>query len=297
MPRNGEWAVLEAHLPARSVERIAVLLRDGSSDTLRVKIRPDRTADDETEICRELAGELEHIASELGAVQALEWLENSGSHSIRLSDRNTITFTDAQAALETLYIQQVADGLPANSSEAKHSAIRHSTGRSALVACSCSLGLAASIVLMVVRSDRFHPPRQSQELGAETAPVYENPGLRPPFEISLAGLLESPVSLPPTIHRSTAAHQMMHRRKLFHLSANPVVKVRPLIARTVPPAAPALPISAEIPPGIVDRPLPSPPAFRHSRRLPHALTATLRTVAFLIIGRENSTASRSQRNE
>jgi len=95
---------------------------------LRVKIRPHQLTTKEAEILREVAAELERMASDLAGLEVLEYLENTASDSIRLSSRNAVTFMDTEAALDALYVQEVANGLLAESGEADASPVRAGLG-------------------------------------------------------------------------------------------------------------------------------------------------------------------------
>jgi hypothetical protein len=101
--RSGECVLLEAHLPGRHSQRIGVLVLDSTRNTLRVKIRPPPpSTNDEAEILRDLATDLETMALEMGAVQLLDHLQDTASNAVRLGVRKIVTFSDLEATLETL---------------------------------------------------------------------------------------------------------------------------------------------------------------------------------------------------
>jgi hypothetical protein len=109
---TGEWALLEAHLPGKIPERIGLILRDASNNSLCVRIRPEWSArDDESEIWQDLATDLERTAFDIGPVKTIDWLESSASQAIRLSARHAIEFADPEIAFETLYARYITKKL------------------------------------------------------------------------------------------------------------------------------------------------------------------------------------------
>src|SRR3954454_1688280 len=101
-----EWALLEAHLPGRAPQRIGILLREAKHDNLYVRTRPDwwlGLLDEEQSLFwSELAGDLRERARELGAAKVLDWLEDTASHTLRMSARQPIQVTNVKATLNRL---------------------------------------------------------------------------------------------------------------------------------------------------------------------------------------------------
>ena len=156
---TGEWALLEAHLPGKIPERIGLILRDSSRDALCVKIRPEWSArDGESEIWQELPVDLEQMASDIGPLETMEWLETSASQAIRLSARHAIEFADPEIAFDTLYAEHIIKELvPVQSEEAM---IGHGSSASPNVQRAFSmydwlLVLAATITFVAGGSVRF----------------------------------------------------------------------------------------------------------------------------------------------
>src|SRR3954471_18995926 len=101
-----EWALLEAHLPGQAPQRIGILLRDAKHDKLYVRTRPDwwlgLLDEEESLFWSELAEDLSERARELGAAQVLDWLEDTASHTLRISARQPIQLTNVKATLNSL---------------------------------------------------------------------------------------------------------------------------------------------------------------------------------------------------
>jgi hypothetical protein len=62
---------------------------------------------EDREIWRELAEDLEQRANEMGSVEVLNWLENTASHSLRIGPRQTIRISGVEATLERLCRQHI----------------------------------------------------------------------------------------------------------------------------------------------------------------------------------------------
>ncbi|MEO7142817.1 MAG: S24 family peptidase [Bryobacteraceae bacterium] len=105
------YSVLEVDLPGSASAAAGVLLEDPESDRLYVKLRRDweRIASEEdAEVMTALAGDLTAKAEELGAGALLEYLEQTLSNTVRLSDRRDVMVGDFDRALERLYRKHVA---------------------------------------------------------------------------------------------------------------------------------------------------------------------------------------------
>ena len=107
---TGEWALLSVHLPGMSPEPVGILLTD-STNNLCVQMRCDWCGvvpDDEIEIWCQVADDLKEKGRELGAVQVLDWLENTASHVLQIGVRHEVQFLDIEATLRSLFRQYVA---------------------------------------------------------------------------------------------------------------------------------------------------------------------------------------------
>lgn len=109
-PKPGEFSLLTAELPGGSSQPIGVLLLDPQSDTLYVRLRRDWesvASDEDAEVLAELEDDLLLQAKQRGGKSLLEYLENSASNSIRITDREHVTVRDFERKLGELYREHV----------------------------------------------------------------------------------------------------------------------------------------------------------------------------------------------
>ena len=299
--RAGEWAILEAHWPGQQPKRIGLLLHDQTGNTLRVRIRSDWSiADSEGELWQDLDTYLERMASELGARQMLEWLENIASHTIRLGARHAVTFSHVEAALEMLYIQHLIEDSAIQSERPKNGTVSHSrTWPRALGPTVSFLALAASIAFVAIRSVSLHPsqsPIMTAKM-AQKASAYDSP--LPPLLSQAFPTRLMDVTLAENWsasgQRPTSIQSPRHRK--FHLNIRPAASVRPRIIRAALGSAPSLSVPTQTPASNVALSLPSPPHFRPRHGFIHALIAPLRIFAVAFAGHENHTASKFEQND
>ena len=108
---SGKWVALEAYLPARAPVKIGILLLNESEDELLIRLCPDWAPFDfdeyEAEVWRGLGEDLQERARCMGATEALEWLETTGSHALRTTDLQVICFEDAETTLDDLYKRHI----------------------------------------------------------------------------------------------------------------------------------------------------------------------------------------------
>lgn len=108
--KRGEYALLELALPGRRRENVGVLLLDPQTHTLHQKLRRDwlEIADPEDyELLRLLADDLAEKARELGAEALLNYLEDTLSHTLRISDREPVLVHNYQRTLDDLYRRHI----------------------------------------------------------------------------------------------------------------------------------------------------------------------------------------------
>jgi SOS-response transcriptional repressor LexA len=108
--RVAAWWLVEAALPGRGAEPIGVLLHEPAGDSLHLKLRRDweTIADEEdAEVLRALADDLDRKARELGAAALLGLLEDTLSNTIRLSERREVLAADPERAVVRLYREHV----------------------------------------------------------------------------------------------------------------------------------------------------------------------------------------------
>jgi len=104
------WWLVEAHLPGRGSEPIGVLLHEPDTDVLHLRLRRDwdDIADEEdAEVLRALAEDLDRKAREMGASALLRLLEDTLSNAIRLSERREVMAAGPERALARLYRENV----------------------------------------------------------------------------------------------------------------------------------------------------------------------------------------------
>jgi SOS-response transcriptional repressor LexA len=104
------WWLLEAALPGRGAEPIGVLLHEPATDSLHLKLRRDWEAiaeEEDAEVLRALADDLDRKAREMGAGALLALLEGTLSNAIRLSDRREVLAADPERAVARLYRDHV----------------------------------------------------------------------------------------------------------------------------------------------------------------------------------------------
>ena len=104
------WWLVEAALPGRGAEPIGVLLHSPAADSLHLKLRRDWEAvaeEEDAEVLRALADDLDRKARELGASALLGSLEDTLSNAIRLSPRREVLAADPQRAVARLYREHV----------------------------------------------------------------------------------------------------------------------------------------------------------------------------------------------
>jgi SOS-response transcriptional repressor LexA len=104
------WWLIEAALPDRGAEPIGVLLHQPAADSLHLKLRRDWEAiagEEDAEVLRALADDLDRKARELGASALMALLEDTLSNAIRLSERREVLAADPRRAVARLYRQHV----------------------------------------------------------------------------------------------------------------------------------------------------------------------------------------------
>ncbi len=109
-PKPAEYSLLSADLPGHGLATIGVLLLDPATDTLRVRVRRDWEAvasEEDAEVLAELEDDLLSQGRERGGTATLEFLENTASQSIRVTDRETVTVRDFDKKLGELYREHV----------------------------------------------------------------------------------------------------------------------------------------------------------------------------------------------
>ncbi len=110
-PKQAEYSLLLAELPAHSPETIGVLLLDPATDTLHVRLRRDWStvaSTEDAEVLEELESDLASRAQEQGGAAVLDFLENVASMSLRVTDREAISVRNFDKTLSELYREHVS---------------------------------------------------------------------------------------------------------------------------------------------------------------------------------------------
>ncbi len=110
-PKRALYSLLLADLPGHSPETIGVLLLDPATDSLHVRLRRDWStvaSAEDAEVLEELEDDLMSQARERGAAGVLDFLENTASLSLRVTDREAITVRDFDKTLSELYREHVS---------------------------------------------------------------------------------------------------------------------------------------------------------------------------------------------
>lgn len=108
--RKAQYAVLELALPGRPRANAGVLLLDPATGELLFKLRRDwaEVAEPEdAEVLSHVAEDLAQRAKEAGGGELLDYLEETLSNVLRISQRETIAVGNLQKALERLYARHV----------------------------------------------------------------------------------------------------------------------------------------------------------------------------------------------
>jgi SOS-response transcriptional repressor LexA len=108
--RPGSYVLLEAALPGRTARNIGVLLVDPAADRAFVRLRPsfdDMADEDDVEVLEALGQHVRDCAREMGGVAFLDWLEDTASNTVRVSDRQVIEVDAFSRVLEKLYSEHV----------------------------------------------------------------------------------------------------------------------------------------------------------------------------------------------
>ncbi len=104
--RRGQYSIVQAELPGHGLVNLGVLLRDPESDALFVRFRRDMNTlaeEEDLEALAALAADLNSKATEMGAERLFDYLENTLSASVRITDRGPVLVEDFSRAVERLY--------------------------------------------------------------------------------------------------------------------------------------------------------------------------------------------------
>ncbi len=107
--RTARYSLLMVDLPGQEIVTAGVLLEDPANDQVHIRLRRDwdRLAPEEAEVLAELEDNLLAHAGEEGAAKFFARLEDTLSHSVRVSDRRETVVADFPRALARLYRENV----------------------------------------------------------------------------------------------------------------------------------------------------------------------------------------------
>ena len=108
--RKAQYLVVQLALPGRPKANAGVLLLDPAGDKLYVKLRPDWTGlagAEDIEVLEQVESDLRARAAQRGGEALLGELEDTLSHSLLVSGRESIAAGDFEKALEKLYARLV----------------------------------------------------------------------------------------------------------------------------------------------------------------------------------------------
>lgn len=106
----GKYSILQAELPAHGLVNLGVLLQDTQTNSLRLRLRRDLDQlvdNSEMDVFESLADDLANKASEFGAEKLFDYLEDTLSGSLRITDRETVMVEDFRRALDRLYRKHI----------------------------------------------------------------------------------------------------------------------------------------------------------------------------------------------
>ena len=106
----GRYSILMAELPSRGVVNLGILLQDPQSNRFHLRLRRDLAElvdEEDMDVFPALAEDLLQKATELGAEKLFEYLLDTLSGSIRITDRETVIVENFDRALDRLYRKHV----------------------------------------------------------------------------------------------------------------------------------------------------------------------------------------------
>lgn len=111
--RRGEWTLLLVREPGSEPKSGGVLLLDLSDDMLYVRLRTDVTDldPDVALVWDVLESDLTDKAAEMGGLKLLDWLQEEGSNTISIGDRQQIRMSRPEDALNELFSLYVGSSL------------------------------------------------------------------------------------------------------------------------------------------------------------------------------------------
>jgi phage repressor protein C with HTH and peptisase S24 domain len=106
----GRYSVVQVETPEHGTVNLGVLLQDPEADSLRLRFRRDLESlveEEDLEVLAAFATDLDQKAQEWGAGKLFEYLEDTLSGSIRITDREELLVDDFDRAVDRLYRKNV----------------------------------------------------------------------------------------------------------------------------------------------------------------------------------------------
>jgi phage repressor protein C with HTH and peptisase S24 domain len=107
--QNAQYMILSVEIPGVGKTNAGVLLEDPATDRLWVRLRRDwdELAPDEAEVLSAIEYDLASKAREMGATQLLQYLEDTLSNAVQVTDRREVLVDDFERSLARLYREHV----------------------------------------------------------------------------------------------------------------------------------------------------------------------------------------------
>jgi phage repressor protein C with HTH and peptisase S24 domain len=119
--RRGYWSLLEVAQPGKRPVPWGILLVDQETGKLTTRMRnasflqefeegpgePGKPGEDELDFLDALTVDFEQKADEMGGLKLLDWLEDSASNYLRISDRSAIAWSNEHAVLDQLFDEHI----------------------------------------------------------------------------------------------------------------------------------------------------------------------------------------------
>ena len=108
--RSARFSLLQLELPGKGLIDAGVLLEDPATDRAYLRLRRDwaQIAPDESEVLMELEADLEAKSQEMGASSLIEYLCNTASNMLRITDPQAVIVADFDRSLALLYREHVS---------------------------------------------------------------------------------------------------------------------------------------------------------------------------------------------
>ena len=107
--RSARFSLLQVELPSQGLINAGVVLEDPSTDRAYLRMRRDWAALDpgEADVLGEMESDLESKFQEMGAAECLEYLCNTLSNTLRITDPKDVIVADFDRGLARLYREHV----------------------------------------------------------------------------------------------------------------------------------------------------------------------------------------------